>query len=118
MKRKMLAVAALAVAPIWAGALEFTPQNTEVVIVPYAWRDQRVARFAAQEMTNFLSRAFGAKVPISDRIDPAKCSIVLGSNDWSVAAGIDTYIANGRKSVLAPLLSGKSVGTFFPASAL
>ena len=36
----------------------------------------------------------------------------------AVAAGIDTYIANGRKSVLAPLLSGKSVGTFFPASAL
>ena len=90
MKRKMLAVAALAAAPIWAGALEFTPQNTEVVIVPYAWRDQRVARFAAQEMTNFLSRAFGAKVPISDRINPAKCSIVLGSNTWSVAAGIDT----------------------------
>ena len=36
----------------------------------------------------------------------------------AVAAGIDTYIANGRKSVLAPLLGGKSVGTFFPGSAL
>ena len=36
----------------------------------------------------------------------------------AVAAGIDTYIANGRKSVLAPLLSGRSVGTFFPGSAL
>ena len=36
----------------------------------------------------------------------------------AVAAGIDTYIANGRKSVLAPLLAGKSVGTFFPGSAL
>ena len=36
----------------------------------------------------------------------------------AVAAGIDTYIANGRKSVLASLLAGKSVGTFFPASAL
>lgn len=36
----------------------------------------------------------------------------------SVAAGIDTYIANGRKSVLIPLLAGKSVGTFFPGSAL
>ena len=90
MKVKMFAFAALAAASIWAGSLEFTPQNTEVVIVPYAWRDQRVARFAAQEMTNFLSRAFGAKVPISDRINPAKCSIVLGSNTWSVAAGIDT----------------------------
>ena len=36
----------------------------------------------------------------------------------AVSAGIDTYIANGRKSVLAPLLAGKSVGTFFPGSAL
>ena len=36
----------------------------------------------------------------------------------AVASGIDTYIANGRKSVLVPLLAGKSVGTFFPGSAL
>ena len=36
----------------------------------------------------------------------------------AVAAGIDTYIANGRKSILAALLAGKSVGTFFPGSAL
>ena len=36
----------------------------------------------------------------------------------SVSAGIDTYIANGRKSVLSALFAGKSVGTFFPGSAL
>ena len=36
----------------------------------------------------------------------------------AVASGIDTYIANGRKAVLVPLLAGKSVGTFFPGSAL
>ncbi len=36
----------------------------------------------------------------------------------AVAAGIDTYIANGRKTVLPALLDGSSVGTFFPASAL
>ena len=36
----------------------------------------------------------------------------------AVASGIDTYIANGRKSVLAPLLAGRSIGTFFPGSAL
>ena len=36
----------------------------------------------------------------------------------AVASGIDTYIANGRKAVLAPLLAGRSVGTFFPGSAL
>jgi len=36
----------------------------------------------------------------------------------AVQSGIDVYIANGRKSVLGPLLSGRSTGTFFPASVL
>ena len=36
----------------------------------------------------------------------------------AVVSGIDTYIANGRKAVLLQLLAGKSVGTFFPGSAL
>jgi glutamate 5-kinase len=36
----------------------------------------------------------------------------------AVDSGIDTYIANGRKSVLLPLVEGRNVGTFFPGSAL
>lgn len=36
----------------------------------------------------------------------------------AVGAGIDTFIANGRKSVLASILSGKSAGTFFPGASL
>ncbi len=36
----------------------------------------------------------------------------------AVEAGIDVFIANGRKSVLAPILAGRSVATFFPGSAL
>ena len=36
----------------------------------------------------------------------------------AVAAGIDTYIANGRKTVFPALFTGRSVGTFFPGSAL
>lgn len=36
----------------------------------------------------------------------------------SVASGIDTYIANGRRTVLPALVAGRSVGTFFPGSAL
>ena len=78
-----------AVVVLLAAALNFTPQNTEVVIAPRAWKNQSVSLFAAREMTNFLSRAFGAPVPIVDRLNPAKHSIVLGSNTWSVAAGID-----------------------------
>ena len=36
----------------------------------------------------------------------------------AVTAGIDTYIANGRKSSLAAIFSGRNCGTFFPGSAL
>ena len=36
----------------------------------------------------------------------------------AVASGIDVFIANGRKSVIEPILAGRSVGTFFPGSAL
>ena len=36
----------------------------------------------------------------------------------AVTAGIDTFIANGRRSVLAQLAEGRLVGTFFPGSAL
>jgi glutamate 5-kinase len=36
----------------------------------------------------------------------------------AVNAGIDTFIANGRKSVLVPLTEGRNVGTFFPGNAL
>jgi glutamate 5-kinase len=36
----------------------------------------------------------------------------------AVKAGIDTYIANGRKAVLPALAAGKPIGTFFPGSAL
>ena len=36
----------------------------------------------------------------------------------AVQSGIDVYIANGRRKVLGSLLDGKSVGTFFPGSAL
>ena len=36
----------------------------------------------------------------------------------AVTAGIDTYIANGRKSSLSAIFSGRNCGTFFPGSAL
>lgn len=36
----------------------------------------------------------------------------------AVRSGIDVYVANGRRCVLPQILGGKSVGTFFPGSAL
>ena len=75
---------------VLAAALNFTPQSAEVVVAPKVWKNDRAVWFAAQEMTNFLSRAFGSVVPVRTKLDPAKTSIVLGTNTWSVAAGIDT----------------------------
>lgn len=36
----------------------------------------------------------------------------------AVTAGVDTFIANGRRAVLSQLAEGRLVGTFFPGSAL
>ena len=36
----------------------------------------------------------------------------------AVDAGIDTYIANGRRNSLTAIFAGRSCGTFFPGSAL
>ena len=36
----------------------------------------------------------------------------------AVNAGVDVYVANGRKSVLEGIVGGKSIGTFFPGNAL
>ena len=44
---------------------------------------------AVQEMTNYLSRILGAPVPWSYQPTSGKVSVVLGSNEWSEAAGID-----------------------------
>ena len=69
--------------------IRFTPETTAVVVPKDAKSRHRLVQFAAEEMTNFLSRAFGAAVPIVHEVDPRMSCIVLGSNDWSVAAGLD-----------------------------
>ena len=69
--------------------IRFTPETTAVVVPKDAKSRHRLVQFAAEEMTNFLSRAFGAAVPIVHEVDPRMSCIVLGSNDWSVAVGLD-----------------------------
>ena len=62
------------------------PDGTEVV-VPKGAPD--TVRFAAQEMTNFLSRAFGRAVPVVSARTPGRTALVLGDSAESRAAGID-----------------------------
>ena len=74
---------------------------------------RRIARVDSMRNVQRLVRA-GDKGKLSKGGMDSKLKAVKAATQ----AGIDTYIANGRKAVLLPLLSGKSVGTFFPGSAL
>ena len=60
--------------------------RTEVLVAPDA---PKTVLFAADEMTNFLSRVFGADVPIVTSPTPGRVSISLGRNEWSRAAGLE-----------------------------
>ena len=68
------------------GMASLAASGTEVLVAPGA---PSATRFAAQEMTNFLSRVLGAAVPLATAPSDGKVSIVVGTNGWSRAAGVD-----------------------------
>ena len=79
---------ALAVLTASAGADELTlePGRTEVLV---AERATSPTRFAAGELTNFLSRVFGTAVPVVKTPTAGMKQIVVGTNAWSAAEGLD-----------------------------
>ena len=66
-------------------AVTLTAGRTEVVVEEKA---PACVRFAADEMTNLLSKVFGEAVPVVHDFTPGRAAIVLGTNRWSVAAGL------------------------------
>ena len=66
--------------------VQLSAGGTEVVVAAEA---PPVVHFAAAEMTNLLSQAFGTKIPLVDHPSGNKVSVVLGANEWSSAVGID-----------------------------
>ena len=67
-------------------AAVFAPESTEVVV----WKGApNTVQFAAREMTNFLSRAFGRAIPVVEVRTPGRTAIVLGDCDENRSAGID-----------------------------
>lgn len=92
MNGKMIALACAVLVAAPLAALEFTPENTQVAIPAKA---PGPVQLAAEEMTNFLSRVFGRRVPLVRKVNPGKATIVLGTNSWSAAAGVD--ISNVRR---------------------
>ena len=68
------------------GAVEITPGAVDVVVGKKA---PPPVRLAAEELTNFLSRALGSAVPVVHALSEGRISLVLGDNEWSRAAGVD-----------------------------
>ena len=68
-------------------AVSFTAPNTEIVIPKDA---VPVVRFAAEEAKEFLSKTFGAEIPVVHAPTAGKSSLVLGMNEWAAAAGLST----------------------------
>ena len=68
------------------GAISITASSAEVLIAPDA---PKATQFAAREMTNFLSQVLGAAVPLATAPNDGKVAIVVGTNGWSSAAGVD-----------------------------
>ena len=69
-----------------AQGVPLTGGNVEVVA---SRRPYGTTRIAIEEMTNAISRAYGRQVPWVARPTAGKVSIVVGTNEWSAAAGID-----------------------------
>lgn len=85
MKSRTIIIAALFCAGSAAHAVELRGSNTEVVVAPNA---PAVTQFAAGEMTNYLSRIFGQAIPLVTDPTEGRYAIILGTNEWSAAAGI------------------------------
>ena len=66
--------------------LVLEPERTEVLVSAAA---SSPTRFAAGELTNFLSRAFGRAVPVVRTPTAGRTQIVVGTNEWSAAEGLD-----------------------------
>ena len=79
------ALQALCASPGSADVL-LTADNAEVVVAPDA---SPITVFAAEEMTNFLSRVLGGTVPLARAPSDGRVSVVVGDNAWSAAAGVD-----------------------------
>ena len=72
-----------------AGDLVFTAADTEIVVAP---NPPHGTQFAARELKGFLDRVLGANVKVVTAFTSGRKSIVLGTNAWSAAAGIDMTV--------------------------
>ena len=77
-------------------ALALTAGKTDVVIEKDA---PKTVLFAAEEMTNFLSRVHGQAVPIVNAPRAGRTPIILGVNAWTRAAGHEGLASCAESSI-------------------
>ena len=68
------------------GAVGIRPGGVNVVV---ANGTAPTVRFAAAEMTNYLSRVLGSAVPVSSAPADGKVNVFLGESEWSRAEALD-----------------------------
>ena len=83
--------------------VSLTAANTEVVAADSA---PGSVSFAAKELSELLGKVFGGPVKVVNAPTEGKASIVLGSNDWTRAVGIDT-VALERDEFVIKAMGGK-----------
>ena len=86
MRMPLFPIILVALAAGCARTVDLKPGTTEVVVAPDA---PTTVRFAADEMTNLLSKTFGKAVPLVTAPTAGRQGIYLGANDWTRRAGID-----------------------------
>ena len=91
--KKIIAIGALACVavafPLMASGAETLALEAGKVDVVVAADALSTTRFAACEMTNFLSRIFGAPVPVVPRASAGRVPVYVGDGPAARAAGID-----------------------------
>ena len=80
------AVGVMLVAGMAFGSVEIRPGGVNVVVAKGA---APTVRFAAAEMTNYLSRVLGSAVPVSSAPADGKVTVFLGESEWSRAESLD-----------------------------
>lgn len=87
MRKCGLVLAAIASTALAVRAdVTISPNRVEVLVEP---KCSKVARFAAADLTNHLSKVFGCEVPIVSALNGNRVQIVVGDSQWTRDAGID-----------------------------
>ena len=97
------AIVAFCAAPLSADVV-LTPGRTQVVIPAAA---PKAVVFAAEEMTNFLSRVLGGDVPLASAPLRGWISVYLGDSEYVRKAGID--ISSLQRDAFRILVDGQAV---------